>query len=97
MLRYSGLFGLVCNSASPGAGCNIKGLIFIHKSHINPKKISTNRAKRPIHLPGIGVPQQMQYFHQMQYLEIKYPLYVLPIQKVPRHPVGITHFFSAID
>ena len=41
----------------------------------------------------------MQYFHQMQYLEIKYLLYDLPIQKVLRHPIaiGITHFFSALE
>ncbi|KAJ9492562.1 hypothetical protein VN97_g629 [Penicillium thymicola] len=56
-----------------------------------------NRAKRPIHLPGIGAPQQIQDFHQMQNLEIRYLLYDLPVQKVLRHPVGITYIFSALE
>lgn len=33
----------------------------------------------------------------MQNLEIRYRLYDLPIQKVLRHLVGITHLFSALD
>lgn len=28
-----------------------------------------------MHLPGIGAPQRVQYFHMMQYLEIRYILY----------------------
>lgn len=53
-------------------------------------------AQYSIHLPGIGAPQQMQYFHQIQYLEIKCLLYGLPIRKVLRYPVGIAHFFFSV-
>ena len=56
-----------------------------------------SRAKRPTHLPGVGVPQRMQYFHRMQYLELRYLLYDLPIQKVLRNPEGITHLFSTLE
>ena len=53
-----------------------------------------SRAKRPTHLPGVGAPQRMQYYHRMQYLEIRYLLYDLPIQRVLRNPVCITLFLG---
>ena len=49
--------------------------------------IPGSRAKRPTHLPGVGAPQRMQY------LEIRYLLYDLPIQKVLRNPEG-KHTYS---
>ena len=67
--------------------------------------LTENHNKRiEVYTPYLTVPsaQYTEYTYrvlvsqQMQYLEIKYLVYDLPIQKVLRHPVDITHFFSVL-